>query len=275
MTSAYPIPVDTLTDKVRALAVELGELPSRNRVIKTFNVGAPKATAALDALKASGFDPAMPEDVEPAEAPTRRLHAVAAEPAPTAESEEIDAPADQVASVEVTAPVDPESSPVPVTVHSVPEQMAATAEKGRRSHSWALLLIAAGAFVAIWGGWVGLGKLTGFGEIALLPGIADGFTIDSAITLPLGVEAYAAFALRVWLSSRTRSAKAKRFAKWSTIGALTLGAAGQVAYHLMTSAGITVAPWQITTFVSCLPVVVLGCAAALTHLLHDNDAEEA
>jgi hypothetical protein len=278
MTSADPIPVDTLTDKVRALAVELGELPSRNRVIKTFNVGAPKATAALDALKAAGFDPAASEDVEPAEAPTRRLHAVAAEPAPPAESEEIDAPADQVASVEVIAAADPESSPVPATVHSGPEQVAATVEareKGRRSHSWALLLIAAGAFVAIWGGWVGLGKLTGFGEIALLPGIADGFTIDSAITLPLGVEAYAAFALRVWLSSRTRSAKAKRFAKWSTIGALTLGAAGQVAYHLMTSAGITVAPWQITTFVSCLPVVVLGCAAALTHLLHDNDAEEA
>jgi hypothetical protein len=266
MTSAYPIPVDTLTDKVRALAVELGELPSRNRVIKTFNVGAPKATAALDALKAAGFDPTTPED------------AVAEDPGAGPESEEIDAPADQVASVEVTAPADPESSAVPATVHSGPEQVTAPVEireKGRRSHSWALLLIAAGAFVAIWGGWVGLGKLTGFGEIALLPGIADGFTIDSAITLPLGVEAYAAFALRVWLSSRTRSAKAKRFAKWSTIGALTLGAAGQVAYHLMTSAGITVAPWQITTFVSCLPVVVLGCAAALTHLLHDNDAEEA
>ena len=86
---------------------------------------------------------------------------------------------------------------------------------------------------------------------------------------------YAAFALRVWLSSATRSAQAKRFAKWSTIGALALGAAGQVAYHLMTSAGMTAAPWWITTFVSCLPVVVLGCAAALTHLLHDDTAEEA
>jgi hypothetical protein len=280
MTSAYPIPVDTLTDKVRALAVELGELPSRNRVIKTFNVGAPKATAALDALKAAGFTPVTPDDATPAEAPTRRLHAVAPEPAPTPEPEENDAPADEVVSVEVTAPVDPEPSQASAIVYSGPEQVTETAKpvkaKSGRAHSWALLVIALGAFVAIWGGWVGLGKLTGFGEIALLPGIADGFTIDSAITLPLGVEAYAAFALRVWLSSGTRSAKAKRFAKWSTIGALALGAAGQVAYHLMTSAGITVAPWQITTFVSCLPVVVLGCAAALTHLLHDNNtAEEA
>lgn len=275
MTSAYPIPVDTLTEKVRALAVELGELPSRNRVIKTFNVGAPKATAALDALKAAGFNPAQDEGA-PAEAPTRRLHAVAPEPAPTPEPVEGDAPAEQAETVEVTTPVDPEPAQVSDTVHSGPEQAAPVKAKSGRAHSWALLVIALGAFVAIWGGWVGLGKLTGFGEIALLPGIADGFTIDSAITLPLGVEAYAAFALRVWLSSTTRSAKAKRFAKWSTIGALTLGAAGQVAYHLMTSAGITVAPWQITTFVSCLPVVVLGCAAALTHLLHDNNtAEEA
>jgi hypothetical protein len=274
MTSAYPIPVDTLTDKVRALAVELGELPSRNRVIKTFNVGAPKATAALEALKAEGFTPdATPTDIGDA-APARRLHAVSPEPEPGQD----DAPAEQPVSVEVTAPVDPEPTPVAATVHSGPEEQATTqpgeAKRGR-SHSWALLLIAAGAFVAIWGGWVGLGKLTGFGEIALLPGIVDGFSIDSAITLPLGVEAYAAFALRVWLSSRTRSVKAKRFAKWSTIAALTLGAAGQVAYHLMTSAGITTAPWQITTFVSCLPVVVLGCAAALTHLMHDNDAVEA
>jgi hypothetical protein len=41
----------------------------------------------------------------------------------------------------------------------------------------------------------------------------------------------------------------------------------------MTAAGMSAAPWQITTFVSCLPVVVLGCAAALTHLLDDTDAD--
>jgi hypothetical protein len=140
--------------------------------------------------------------------------------------------------------------------------------------SWPLLLLAAGAFVSIWGGWVGLGKLTGFGPIHLLPGIADGFVINSAITLPIGVEAYAAFALRVWLSAGTRSVRARRFAMWSAIGSLVLGMAGQVAYHLMTAAGVTEAPWPITTFVSCLPVAVLGCGAALAHLLH-NDYEEA
>ena len=134
---------------------------------------------------------------------------------------------------------------------------------------WPLWVIGASAFVAIWGGWVGLGELAGFGPIQLLPGINDTFVLNTAITLPLGVEAYAAFALRAWLSPRLgTSTTARRFARASAIGALTLGAAGQIAFHLMAAAGITSAPWQITAFVSCLPVVVLGFASALAHLTH-------
>jgi hypothetical protein len=283
MTSAYPTPVDTLTEQVRDLAVELGAMPSRNQVMKTCKVGAPKANAALAALEAAGFDPITPDTVSgPVTVPaqTRRLHAVDTTPTPEptaqVDTDETDAAPVTEQSTEVTPVADPEPSPKPTLLDATPaEEPTARPVRAKRPRSWALLLIAAGAFVAIWGGWVGLGKLTGFGEIALLPGIADDFTIDSAITLPIGVEAYAAFALRVWLSSSTRSGKAKRFAKWSTIGALALGAAGQVAYHLMTAAGMSAAPWQITTFVSCLPVVVLGCAAALTHLLHDDADEEA
>jgi hypothetical protein len=139
---------------------------------------------------------------------------------------------------------------------------------------WPLLLLALPAFVAIWGGWVGLGRLTGFGPIELLPGIWDGLTINSAITLPIGVETYAAFAMRVWLSDSTVSDRAREFAKWSTFSSLGLGMAGQVAYHLMTAAGVTRAPWLITTLVSCLPVVVLGCGAALAHLLHTTRHQE-
>ncbi|MFC7612371.1 ABC transporter permease [Actinokineospora soli] len=285
MTSAYPTPVDTLADKVRALAVELGR-SSRNQVMKTFKVGAPKASAALDLLRTE--HPAADRDETPSTTgvteptrsvpspttdapapadpvgPARHLHAV------PADDTEPDQPA-SATGADDASPVSPQS-----TTGADPGTVAAAGDRPRRrvrSHRWALLLIAAGAFVAIWGGWVGLGKLTGFGEIALLPGIADGFTVDSAITLPLGMEAYAAYALRVWLSGAT-PLRARRFAKWSTIAALTLGAVGQVAYHLMTAAQVTAAPWPITTFVSCLPVVVLGCAAALTHLTHD-DTEEA
>ncbi|MBB5807040.1 hypothetical protein F4560_006808 [Saccharothrix ecbatanensis] len=297
MTSAYPTPVDTLTEKVKARAIELGEMPSRNRIKTEFKVGAPKATAVLAALTDAGFDPTRPE-VADVEVPARRLHAVPSETTPaTPVTEEPRAQASlpldtQPVAVdsevtEVATPVQPDA----VSADTGDESPAAdtagardeTPPAGKRHQSttpdarvkpvrsWPLLLLAVGAFVAIWGGWVGLGELTGFGPIRLLPGIADGFVINSAITLPIGVEAYAAYALRVWLSGGTRSVKARRFARASAIGSLVLGAAGQVAYHLMVAAGITVAPWWITTFVSCLPVVVLGCGAALTHLLHDQD----
>jgi hypothetical protein len=129
--------------------------------------------------------------------------------------------------------------------------------------------MAVSAFVAIWSGWVGLGGMTGFGIVHPLPGIADGFQLNTAITLPLGVEAYAAYALRVWLA-RIGTRRAQRFAKWSALGSLVLGSAGQVAYHLMSAMGITTAPWEITTCVACLPVVVLGLGAALAHLQHDT-----
>ncbi|HZH02643.1 MAG TPA: hypothetical protein VEY30_02595, partial [Myxococcaceae bacterium] len=133
---------------------------------------------------------------------------------------------------------------------------------------WPLVLIAGSAFVAIWSGWVGLGQMTGFGMVELLPGIVEDWEINSAITLPIGMEVYAAFALRVYLAPPPGLSKmAKRYAAISAFAALGLGAAGQVTYHLMQAEGLTVAPWQITTFVSCLPVAVLAAAAALLHLV--------
>lgn len=52
--------------------------------------------------------------------------------------------------------------------------------------------------------------------------------------------------------------------------------AGQVAYHLMAQAGMTRAPWAITTIASCLPVLVLGMGTALAHLLPaDGETKDA
>jgi hypothetical protein len=48
--------------------------------------------------------------------------------------------------------------------------------------------------------------------------------------------------------------------------------AGQVAFHLMDQDRITRAPWAITTFVSCLPVLVLGMGTALAHMLREDAA---
>jgi hypothetical protein len=89
------------------------------------------------------------------------------------------------------------------------------------------------------------------------------------------VEAYAAYALRAWLArDRSISDRTRRFAKWPAIFS-ALGIAGQVAYHLMTQAGMTRAPWAITTVVSCLPVLVLAMGTALAHMLRaDTDTTD-
>lgn len=147
---------------------------------------------------------------------------------------------------------------------------APEARPARSRRPWLVLLLTLPAFVAIWSGWVGMGKLTGFGPVYLLPGtpLAD-WRIDTSITLPIGMEAYAAYALSVWLVGGVPD-RARRFARWSAIGSLGLGMAGQVAYHLMSAAHMVRAPWPITAIVACLPVIVLGLGAALAHLTHTS-----
>jgi len=73
----------------------------------------------------------------------------------------------------------------------------------KRVPRWPLFLIGAPASIAVWSGWVSLGSLCGFGVVHPLPGIVDGFTLNTAITLPVGVEAYGAYALRAWLTPGT------------------------------------------------------------------------
>lgn len=315
--------------RVRERVAELGEVPSRNQIMREFKVGARKASMVREAL-ADGppAEPAQPP--EHADRQTRPLRSVSQPTDETIPDSDTPDPAglDPVAVRDLTARIGqwatelgrypsvdeilarfeltdrdiatrihsvmspgwtasetaqvterptvaevPQVTPVadPDTAQPAP-QGAPAADTGpvRTFRRWPLVLLALPAFVSIWGGWVGLGRMTGFGPIVLLPGIWDELVINSAITLPIGVEAYAAFAMSVWLSSKTRSARTRAFAMWSALGSLALGMAGQVAYHLMSAAGITTAPWQITTFVSSLPVVVLGCGAALLHLMHEE-----
>jgi hypothetical protein len=143
---------------------------------------------------------------------------------------------------------------------------------GRR---WPLLLLAAPAAVSIWAGWVGLGTMAGFGLVHPLPGIADGFELNSAITLPIGVEAYSAYALGTWLTSRPMPRTARLFAAWSSGVALLLGLIGQVVYHVLTTTGHQTAPTPVVVFVACLPVLVLGAGATLHHLLGDPVDQDA
>ncbi|WP_426505424.1 ABC transporter permease [Dactylosporangium sp. McL0621] len=267
--SAYPPPIEALMPQARALAERLGETPSRNTLMKEFRIGAPKARTVLDALaaEATTVPPAEPEPPAP-----RPLHLVP-DLEPDAE------PTEPTAPVEPPAPAEaPEAEPLAtgdghpgVNITAEPERIphVPAPRTARKPRSWPVALLALPAFVAIWSGWVGLGELTGFGVVHPLPGILDAFSLNTAITLPIGVETYAAYALAVWLTG-TAPVAARSFARWSAIGSLIFGGLGQVAYHLLTAAGITHAPWWITTAVACLPVAVLGMGAALAHLIHAN-----
>ena len=145
-----------------------------------------------------------------------------------------------------------------------PPEPAAAAPRRRRT--WPLAAIAAPAAVAIWSGWVGLGAMCGFGLVQPLPGIVS-WHLDTAITLPVGIESYGAYALYTWLGESGSSGRARRFARGSALGAAALGCLGQVAFHLMAAAGWHRAPWYVVMLVACLPVITLFFAATLTHLI--------
>ena len=148
------------------------------------------------------------------------------------------------------------------------DRSAAVSSGARTVRSWPLLVLAAPAAAEVWTGWVGIAQKTGFGLVSPLPGILPSLHLDTSITLPVGVEAYAAYALRAWLADgHSISGRTRRFAKWSAICSFALGMAGQVAYHLLAQAGAARAPWPVTMIVSCLPVLVLAMGTTLAHML--------
>jgi DNA-directed RNA polymerase specialized sigma24 family protein len=132
--------------------------------------------------------------------------------------------------------------------------------------AWPLAVIAAPAAAAVWSGWAALGARTGFGPVQVLPGIT-GWRLNTAITLPVGAETYGAYALGAWLTRAAVPARARRFARRSALAALALGGVAQVAAHLLEAAGVARAPWPVTVLIGCVPVVTLGLAASLLHLL--------
>jgi len=161
----------------------------------------------------------------------------------------------------------------------VPDPVLAAVRSGtvrdhaRTVRSWPLLVLAVPAAAEVWSGWVGIAQKTGFGMVSLLPGIWPSLHLDTAVTLPVGVECYAAYALRAWLArDHAISDRTRWFAMWSAVVSFALGMAGQVAFHLMDQDHISRAPWGITTLVSCLPVLVLGMGTVLAHMLREDAA---
>jgi hypothetical protein len=251
MSSAFPRSIEELVPQAERLSREMGRLPSQNQLKAALHVRAERAREVLRRLKATGFDPTGPQP----DTSTPHLHAV---PNNVSDPETVPLlrldPMPAGSEADLSAPVKSVGEPGPMP---------------RSVRRWPVILLAAPAFVAIWSVWVGIGELAGFGPVRPLPGIADRFTINSAITLPIGMETYAAYALRVWLAEGS-PARARRFAKHSAITAFVLGGLGQIAYHLMKAAHMTAAPWPVTAMVSCLPVLVLGFGAALVHLQQEG-----
>ena len=90
------------------------------------------------------------------------------------------------------------------------DRSPAMVRPGRAVRSWPLLVLAAPAAAEVWSGWVGIAQKTGFGLVSPLPGIWPSLHLDTAITLPVGVEAYAAYALCAWLASEAAVSLASR-----------------------------------------------------------------
>lgn len=282
---------EQIVEEARALVAAEGKLPSKTALSKSLRTHFTTASEIHDLLAEERHREATRRHRERRleirrtgrEGVPRRFRGVEISPCTTPDQDpvtDVDIPLDEPAPegpvqapapMAVTAPVP--ASPTPSVAPAPPAPVTAVAEGGkRRPRSWPLLLLTLPAFVSIWGGWVDMGRLTGFGVVHPFPGIPglDEVAVNMAITLPVSLETYAAYALYVWLSGAVPPL-ARAFAKWSAIGSLALGAAGQIAYHLMVAAGITIAPWQITTVVACLPVAVLGMGAALRHLVHAEE----
>jgi hypothetical protein len=262
--------VNELIPQARELAAREGGVPAKDRLMKAFRIGRPKATEIHERLTAEvkqrrdrGRRAMRSLQARKGSAGPARLRPYRLLSAPELPAAPV-SPAVEVAQVAPVVEGQPREMTAPFPVPSEGSV--------KRAATWPVVLLAMPAFVAIWSGWVDLGRLTGFGVVHPLPGIADEVALNTAITLPIGLETYAAYALYVWLSGAV-PARARQFARRSAVGALMLGAGGQVAYHLMIAAGMARAPWWITTVVACLPVAVLGMGAALRHLVHAGEVK--
>ena len=133
------------------------------------------------------------------------LAALTGEPHPLATQERVVTPmAALTAGVNrpgATADLGPGGPPAARTTGPAGGDRSAAVSSGTRTvRSWPLLVLAAPAAAEVWSGWVGIAQKTGFGLVSPLPGILPSLHLDTSITLPVGVEAYAAYALRAWLA---------------------------------------------------------------------------
>lgn len=137
-------------------------------------------------------------------------------------------------------------------------------EQQQKDRLWVVGLIAVAAAAEVWATWLGLGSLSGFPVLRL-----GKIAVATSWTLSVGMEAYGGYAMWVWLAAGG-GVRSRAFAMWSSLGAFVLSLIGQVAYHEMLARHAQRAPSWLIGFVACLPVIVLGLAAILTHLMQGD-----
>jgi hypothetical protein len=144
----------------------------------------------------------------------------------------------------------------------------AHAKPAPKDHLWILAVIAAACGIEVCATWTGIGARSGFPVIRLPFGIAR---IPTDFCLMVCMEAYAYFALSIWLTRTGR--RSGPFAMWSGLGAMALSLVGQVADHVTGANAIP--PVWLRGFVAALPVVALFLGAVLAHLVRRDREEEA
>jgi hypothetical protein len=126
--------------------------------------------------------------------------------------------------------------------------------------------------------WVGAGivvsatsaAVASFAGLKALAGSA-GWPSWSAPLLPLTVDALAATASRVWVTTPTGSERVRRFARSIAVAAVLMSVAGNAVAHLI-GAGLLVASWPVVVIVGAVPALTLALVVHLA-VLHGEVRE--
>lgn len=261
MTSAYPMSDEVLAEKVRALAAELGAIPSQRQVMRACSVGAPRAQSALAALRAEGFNPAPAPALTvvpdaPQAATETRADLVEERPEDATPGESEGAATGTVRGVSEGAQIRGES------LVSDPAG-APTPERVRRDWITDVGVLVVGLAAAVL-------TFTTLRDLAQAVGITgEVFGLRLSWLLPVTIDAAGIVAARVWLRGQAGQ-DAVVFAQVLTLVCIALSVCGNAGQHLMESQHL--APdWWVVVLVTSVPPAALGAVVHLGHLIHRQE----
>lgn len=157
------------------------------------------------------------------------------------------------------------------------ETQGSETETPKRGVLTGLAMLGVGLTAAItsWAGWTGLAELCGFrGTLSLGDSLP---TLHVSWLVAVSVDLYALVGFQMWLhGSRWVSDHTRNFARASTFAAIILGAAANVAYHVISAEkiraeylteGLPMPPMAVVVIVSSLAPIFLGVVAHLDALM--------